>query len=151
MESPFHRQTRSKSWPWQKALVHTVTYNTSVLWALGRSILVTVFLDTDVSELPKFRYIWTSEVQIHLNFRRKQSKISNITFAILPFLIKMLQKKVNCHPASRYNYLDVSRVLWGLLLWWSVLHTTHSSVLNTSNVNPNKNGRPRVFVCIILS
>ena len=39
------------------------------------------------------RCIWTSEVQIHLNFRRKQSKISNITFAILPFLIKILQKK----------------------------------------------------------
>ena len=27
-ESPFHRQTRSKSWPWQKALVPTVSFNT---------------------------------------------------------------------------------------------------------------------------
>ena len=27
-DSPFHRQTRSKSWPWQKALVPTVSFNT---------------------------------------------------------------------------------------------------------------------------
>ena len=27
-ESLFHRQTRSKSWPWQKALVPTVSFNT---------------------------------------------------------------------------------------------------------------------------
>ena len=27
-ESPFHNQTRSKSWPWQKALVPTVSFNT---------------------------------------------------------------------------------------------------------------------------
>ena len=26
-ESPFHRQTRSKLWPWQKALVPTVSFN----------------------------------------------------------------------------------------------------------------------------
>ena len=26
-ESPFHKQTQSKSWPWQKALVPTVSFN----------------------------------------------------------------------------------------------------------------------------
>ena len=27
-ETPFHRHQRSKAWPWQKALVHTVLFNT---------------------------------------------------------------------------------------------------------------------------
>ena len=51
-ESAFHRHTRSKAWLWQKAVVHTVPFNTKDLWAfrtlnLGES----AFLYTGVKKL----------------------------------------------------------------------------------------------------
>ena len=49
--SPPHIDIPGVKWPWRKAQVHTVSFNTwvlHVLWALGRSILGTVFLYTGI-------------------------------------------------------------------------------------------------------
>ena len=57
-ESPFHRHTRSKAWPWQRALVHTVPFNTRVLWTLGRSILGTMYFFTQGATSSSYATDW---------------------------------------------------------------------------------------------